>query len=962
NALLDTVVNNSGIIRAHSLVERNGEIVLDGGTAGVVSNSGTLTVAGTDAGTTGGTVKVLGQYAGLFDGSKIDASGDAGGGTVLVGGNFHGAGSERNASHTFVGSNTSINANAVNTGNGGQVAVWSNDGTKFFGSISARGGAQAGNGGSIEVSGKHGLVFRGVVDTRAPNGRTGTLLLDPDDITILAADNTYSGTTDLSVVTGSSGVWASTDDPGPQTIGDQYISNLLGTTSVSLSATATITAQSGATLSWVTANALTLDAGTNITLNDASFTALLGSLNLKFGKGGSSGALALGTSNLTGLNAVSIQAGDGATNAAAYTISRAGGNTWNLAGTDQGSINGVGAAGGALNFSNVGNLADGGAGTFNMGAAGAVSGSVTAVSGTLNFASYATDITVSLTGANAGAATGIGTSFSGISAIDANGANSNTMGGTGNVYLLDDGTPDKGSSQGVAWTAFKNINDATGTVNFQVSGSVSGNMTAQTLNYSTYGQDLTLDITAGTITNNGVGGTLSGFSTVNANPARNNTVGGSGEVYTLTNGTPNAGTGATYTWTAFKNINDATGTVDFQASGSVTGSVSAATLDYSTYGSPVSIDLTARTASAIGTTWSGVSTINANAAQSNTIGGSGEVYTLTDGTPNAGSNGAVSWTNFRNISDATGTVDFQVSGSVTGSVTADTLNYSSYGSPVTFDRANGGGLTTGIGGTWSGVTSVTGSGNTSDTVHGNGTTYNTFNVATKGIFSAGGVAVSGFESISDSGAANVDMSGTTSGGVSGNVTTSGGSVTLGAGNQVGGNVNMNNAGTLHMGTAGTVSGSVSTGTLDYASYGAAVSFNLNNGAGTTTGVGTTWSGVTTVTGSGGTDTVAGTNKTYNLTAANAGNSGGISWTSFEKIADAGTGTISTAGGQVYNVTGANAGNVTTLLPGGFTGIGNLTDSGAATVKFTTNAARVSNDVTTTGGALDYSAGITGPVT
>src|SRR5581483_9108019 len=201
NALLDTVVNNSGIIRAHSLVERNGEIVLDGGTAGVVSNSGTLTVAGTDAGTTGGTVKVLGQYAGLFDGSKIDASGDAAGGTVLVGGNFHGAGSERNASHTFVGSNTSINANAVNTGNGGQVAVWSNDGTKFFGSISARGGAQAGNGGSIEVSGKHGLVFRGVVDTRAPNGRTGTLLLDPDDITILAADNTYSGTTDLSVVT-----------------------------------------------------------------------------------------------------------------------------------------------------------------------------------------------------------------------------------------------------------------------------------------------------------------------------------------------------------------------------------------------------------------------------------------------------------------------------------------------------------------------------------------------------------------------------------------------------------------------------------------------------------------------------------------------------------------------------------------------------------------------------------------
>src|SRR5919109_183922 len=127
NALLDTVVNNSGIIRARSLVARNGEIILDGGSAGVVSNTGTLTASGTDAGTTGGTVKVLGQYVGLSDGSRIDASGDAGGGTVLVGGNIHGAGPEQNASHTYVGSGVSINADALSSGNGGQVAVWSND-------------------------------------------------------------------------------------------------------------------------------------------------------------------------------------------------------------------------------------------------------------------------------------------------------------------------------------------------------------------------------------------------------------------------------------------------------------------------------------------------------------------------------------------------------------------------------------------------------------------------------------------------------------------------------------------------------------------------------------------------------------------------------------------------------------------------------------------------------------------
>src|SRR5205085_894777 len=92
NALLDTVVNNTGIIRAKSLVERNGEIVLDGGNAGVVANSGTIDASGTDAGTTGGTVKVLGQHVALNDGTRMDASGDAGGGTVLIGGNFQGKG------------------------------------------------------------------------------------------------------------------------------------------------------------------------------------------------------------------------------------------------------------------------------------------------------------------------------------------------------------------------------------------------------------------------------------------------------------------------------------------------------------------------------------------------------------------------------------------------------------------------------------------------------------------------------------------------------------------------------------------------------------------------------------------------------------------------------------------------------------------------------------------------------
>ena len=51
--------------------------------------------------------------------------------------------------------------------------------------------------------------------------------------------------------------------------------------------------------------------------------------------------------------------------------------------------------------------------------------------------------------------------------------------------------------------------------------------------------------------------------------------------------------------------------------------------------------------------------------------------------------------------------------------------------------------------------------------------------------------------------------------ITGTLTSTGGSVTLGDGGEVAGNVDMNSAGALHMGTAGTVGGTVSTATLDY---------------------------------------------------------------------------------------------------------------------------------------------------
>lgn len=167
-------INNQGNLA----VAAGQSLTLFGGT---VRSSGSLTASG-------GTVRLLGDRVTLLNPATIDVSSPTVGGTVLVGGDYQGKGSIPTARQTFVGSGVTINADTLNSGDGGRVIVWSDETTQFQGNISARGGANSGNGGFVEVSGLKSLDFRGSVDALAPNGNPGTLLLDPTDFIVNAGN------------------------------------------------------------------------------------------------------------------------------------------------------------------------------------------------------------------------------------------------------------------------------------------------------------------------------------------------------------------------------------------------------------------------------------------------------------------------------------------------------------------------------------------------------------------------------------------------------------------------------------------------------------------------------------------------------------------------------------------------------------------------------------------------------
>jgi filamentous hemagglutinin family protein len=173
-------LKHSGLIHATATSIEGGKVVLKG--VGSADIAGRVTAR---KGEQGGQVHATAGKVMLRSGAVIDVSGAQGGGEVLIGGGWQGKDSRiANAQTTTVETGVTIQANATNTGNGGTVVVWSDDVTRVGAQIEAKGGPHGGDGGSVETSGKGTLVFRATVDTSAPQGKAGSILLDPRDIII----------------------------------------------------------------------------------------------------------------------------------------------------------------------------------------------------------------------------------------------------------------------------------------------------------------------------------------------------------------------------------------------------------------------------------------------------------------------------------------------------------------------------------------------------------------------------------------------------------------------------------------------------------------------------------------------------------------------------------------------------------------------------------------------------------
>src|SRR6056300_1099058 len=196
---IDSGVLNSLVENNNAIVANNGQVILsarglDAVRKSVVNNDGIIEAKGIN--TEGGKIFLEGDEITVKSNSTLNASGDNGGGQILVGGSWQNSDPTiYQAKTTTIEEGATLNASANNTGNGGEIVVWSditNDQsiTKVQGKLTAEGGKNSGNGGQIETSGRVIEINESEISTKAENGETGQWLIDTGNINIRSDDGT----------------------------------------------------------------------------------------------------------------------------------------------------------------------------------------------------------------------------------------------------------------------------------------------------------------------------------------------------------------------------------------------------------------------------------------------------------------------------------------------------------------------------------------------------------------------------------------------------------------------------------------------------------------------------------------------------------------------------------------------------------------------------------------------------